>query len=96
MEVEIKGKITADPRSRVLALEAFTRSLCEQLNLDPAEGAMMLLTAAVHMTHTYVPGKSTADITLKLAETLGYATVAADEFFKLRRVDGARTTQTSR
>lgn len=43
MEIEIKGKISADPRDRVLAIEAVTKAICQQTGQDPAEGVMMLL-----------------------------------------------------
>lgn len=83
MEIIINGKLDPDPRSRILALEAVTQSICEQFGMDPAEGTMMLLTAAVHIAvkHSEKPIK---DITLAMANSLGYAIVAADGFFKLR------------
>ena len=83
MEIRIKGKISTDPRDRILAIEAVTRSICEKTGHDPAEGVMMLLTAAAHMFTTY-SGKSSQDSILALAKSLGSATIAADEFFKLR------------
>lgn len=85
MEIIINGKVDADPRSRVLALEAVTQSICERLDMDPAEGTMMLLTAAVHiaMKHSDKPIK---DIGPLLASALGDAIVAADGFFTLRKV----------
>lgn len=83
MEITIHGKIDADPRTRILALEAVTQSICEKVGMDPAEGTMMLLTAAVHiaMKHSEKP---TRDISLTLANALGAAIVAADGFFTLR------------
>ena len=66
----------------MLAFEAATKAICERAGQDPADGIMMLLTAAVHMTRTYSrPG---TQIELTLAEILGSAIVASDEFFKLR------------
>lgn len=85
MDITINGKLDADPRSRILALEAVTQSICERFGMDPAEGTMMLLTAAVHIAHKH-SDKSTDDISLALATALGSAIVAADEFFKLRPV----------
>lgn len=84
MEIIITGKITLDPRDRVLALEATTRAICEEVGLDPAEGTMMLLTAAVHMAITY-SAKPIRDIAPVLADALGCAIVAADDFFTLKQ-----------
>jgi len=85
MQVTIEGTISADPRDRVLALEAVTQSICEQTGQDVAEGVMMLLTAAAHLTakHSSRPVRETMTT---LAESLGCAIVAADEFFKLREI----------
>lgn len=84
MEIEFEGEVPHDPRERVLMLEAVVRTICESIGEDPAEGTMMLLTAAAHMARKYSrPGVS---IERTLAETLGAAIVAADEFFKLRNV----------
>lgn len=85
MQIEIKGKISADPRDRVLAIEAVTKSICQKTGLDTAEGVMMLLTAAAHLLAVH-SGKS-ADRNIEiLAQCLGNATVAADDFFKLKPV----------
>ena len=83
MEITITGKITLDPRDRVLALEAATRAICEEVGLDPAEGTMMLLTAAVHLASQY-SRKPAKELLETLAYSLGCATVAADDFFKLK------------
>jgi hypothetical protein len=83
MQIEIKGKISTDPRDRVLAIEAVTKSICQMTGLDPAEGVMMLLTAAAHLTAVY-SGKSADQNIMTLASCLGNATVAADDFFRLR------------
>ena len=85
MKIEITGKISADPRDRVLAIEAVTRSICERTGQDPADGVMMLLTAAVHLSSVY-SRKPAKDMILHLASALGSATVAADDFFKLKPV----------
>jgi len=85
MEIIINGKISADPKDRILALEAVTRAICEQTGQDPAEGVMMLLTAAAHMSDTY-SRKPFSETGVVLAQCLGLAIVAADDFFKLRRV----------
>ncbi len=87
MQVDIKGNISSDPKDNILAIEAVTRSLCQRQNADPAEGVMMLLTAAVHMMNTYSPKPLQEQVTA-LAEALGHATVSADRFFKLRGVSG--------
>jgi len=83
MKISIDGQISADPKERVLAIEAVTRAICEKTGQDPAEGIMMLLTAAAHMTNTYSkqPIAQSAD---HLATALGHAIVAADGFFTLR------------
>lgn len=85
MEIIINGKLDPDPRSRILALEAVTQSICERFGMDPAEGTMMLLTAAVHIAVKH-SDKPICDISLAMANSLGYAIVAADDFFKLRSV----------
>lgn len=83
MEIIINGNVSDDPRDSILAIEAVTQSLCERAGQDAADGTMMLLTAAVHITmkRTRKPFK---DVAVVLAESLGAAFVAADEFFKLR------------
>jgi L-aminopeptidase/D-esterase-like protein len=85
MEITINGKVSADPRDRVLAIEAVAQAICESVGLDVAEGTMMLLTAAVHiaMKHSERPIK---DVAPMMAECLGCAIVAADDFFTLRTV----------
>ena len=81
MEVIIKGKRPTDPRDRVLAIEAATQAICEGVDQDPADCAMMLLTAAVHLTmkHTDKPIKDVAPV---MASALGAAIVMAH---RLRR-----------
>ena len=88
MEIEIKGKVSADPRDRVLAIEAVTKAICQKTGMDPADGIMMLLTAAAHLTAVY-SGKSADQNIMALAGCLGNATVAADDFFKLKPVFAA-------
>ncbi|MGF6157822.1 hypothetical protein M2267_003081 [Ensifer sp. KUDG1] len=83
MKIEIEGKLSDDPRSAILAIEGVTRSLCQQTGKDPAEGVMMLLTAAVHMSNTYSASPIDETVTA-MATALGYAVVAADDMFKLR------------
>ncbi|KKX29234.1 hypothetical protein YH62_15660 [Rhizobium sp. LC145] len=89
MQIEIKGKISADPRDRVLAIEAVTKAICQQTGQDPAEGVMMLLTAAAHLTMTYSRKPAEQNL-MTLASALGNATVAADDFFKLKPVEVKR------
>lgn len=86
MQIEITGKISADPRDRVLAIEAVTKSICVKTGMDPAEGIMMLLTAAAHLSIVY-SGKTAEQNLMTLAGALGSATVAADDFFKLKPVE---------
>lgn len=89
MQIEIKGKVTTDPRDRILAIEAVTKAICQKTGQDPAEGIMMLLTAAAHLMATY-SGKSADQNIMALANSLGNATVAADDFFKLKAVKEPR------
>jgi hypothetical protein len=85
MEIIVKGKVPLDPRQRVLAIEAATRAICEQGGTDPADGIMMLLTAAVHLQSQYSK-RPIAETINVLAGCLGAATVAAEGFFTLRSV----------
>lgn len=94
MQIEIKGKVSNDPRDRVLALEAVARAICERAGQDPADCTMMLLTAAVHMASTYSRPTSFENRMNMLAKALGAATVAADDFFKLRPVTSEATSTT--
>lgn len=93
MEIIINGKISADPKSRILAIEAVTKAICQQTGQDPAEGIMMLMTAAAHLFATYSGKPSSAGI-MDLAHSLGCATVAADDFFRLRPVSTSPPSQT--
>ncbi|MEN5277006.1 dATP/dGTP pyrophosphohydrolase domain-containing protein [Brucella sp. TWI432] len=83
MQIEIKGKPPVDVKNAVLVIEGVTRSLCQSTGRDPAEGIMLLLTAAAHMGDVYMAG-SLNDKQTAIARALGSAMVAADEFFKLR------------
>ena len=85
MKIIIDGKVSHDPKDRVLAIEAVTRSICESVGQDPADGTMMLLTAAVHLAMQY-SDRTIQDIAPVLAECLGDAIIAADDFFTLRSV----------
>lgn len=86
MKVTTEVRISTDPASCVLAVEASVRAICEATGKDPAEGVMMLLTAAAHMSAQYSdPGSSVNQRLAVLAEALGAATVAAEGFFKLRK-----------
>lgn len=76
----------ADPKNRILAIEAATKAICEQAGEDPADGMMMLLTAAVHIAVKH-SDKPIRDVALHMAGALGSAIVAADDFFKLRPVE---------
>ncbi|WP_170986265.1 hypothetical protein [Rhizobium sp. LC145] len=50
---------------------------------------MMLLTAAAHLTMTYSRKPAEQNL-MTLASALGNATVAADDFFKLKPVEVKR------
>ncbi len=87
MKVSIESPMGLnDPRQRILAIEAAAEAICREAGTDPADAAMMLLTAAVHLTsrHTKVP---VSVMVQTLAVSLGHATVAADDLFKLRPVN---------
>ncbi|NLS19852.1 hypothetical protein HGP16_25265 [Rhizobium sp. P40RR-XXII] len=94
MEIEIKGKIPQDPRERVLAIEAVAQAICQNVNADPADCIMMLLTAAVHIQSKYSKDSVKDNITDQ-AGCLGHATVAADDFFTLRPISSALPQQDS-
>jgi hypothetical protein len=90
VKITIDGKVSSDPKDRILALEAVTRSICEMTGQDPAEGVMMLLTAAVHLTNTYSK-RPISETAPAMATALGSAIVAADGFFTLRTAKGGET-----
>lgn len=84
-EIIIKGTLPTDPRQRVLLIEAALKSICTSANQDPADGIMVLLTAAAHLSAQHT--KNDVNSTMRLlAECLGNAIVAADDFFKLRNI----------
>lgn len=87
MQIEITGKPPVDVKNAVLVIEGVTRSLCQSTGRDPAEGLMLLLTAAAHMGDIYMAG-SIKEKQTAIASALGSAIVAADEFFKLRNTRG--------
>jgi len=87
MQIEIKGKPPIDVKNAILVVEGVTRSLCQSTGRDPAEGLMMLLTAAAHMGNLYLAGTVKVKQTA-IASALGSAIVAADDFFKLRDTPG--------
>lgn len=89
MEIIIKdGGDLRDPKNRILAIEAAAKAICEQVGEDAADGTMMLLTAAVHIA-TKHSDKPVRDVALHMANALGSAIVAADDFFKLRHVSSS-------
>ena len=76
-----------DPRKAILEIETKVREVCEEAGADPAEGTMLLLTAAAHMTMTY--SRKPPEVWSRgLAEALGYAMVAAHDFFTLSETKG--------
>jgi hypothetical protein len=79
-EVEVAGDFR-DPRLRVLAIERVAQAICESVEQDAADGTMMLLTAAAHIAsrHSKKPARDIADV---LADCLGNAIVAADDWFQ--------------
>lgn len=88
MQVEIKGKPPKDPQGRVLAIEAAAKAICQHAGTGPDDAIMMLMTAACHL-YTIHSGKSSRADIMHLARSLGCATAAADDFFKLKPVKAA-------
>lgn len=84
-EITIKGKIPTDPRQRVLAIEAAAKAICQSAGEDPADAVMALMVAAVHIS-TQHSDRPIQEVAHSMAESLGYAVVAADDFFQLRKV----------
>ena len=83
-KIVIKGPFPTSARERVLLIGNFTRQVCEQADKDPAEGIMMLLTAACHLHTSYLPEFNSNDERIKsICEVLGNALAAADGFFPL-------------
>lgn len=89
MQIELIGNPALNPQQRVLAIEAVAKSICQHAGTDPADAIMMLMTAAAHIFTTQTGKPATGNI-LSLAHTLGCATVAADDFFKLKPVETDR------
>lgn len=85
MEITIDGELSSDPRDRILAVEAITQSMCEHFGYDPAEGVMMLLTAAVRMASKQ-SGRPIRSLAPVLAVALDSSIEAAHAFFNLRIV----------
>ena len=94
MQIEINGKPPVDVKNAVLVIEGVTRSLCQSTGRDPAEGIMLLLTAAAHMGDVYMAG-SVKEKQTTIASALGSAIVAADGFFKLRDTPGIPANRNS-
>lgn len=86
IEISINGTAPfTTPQDRVMAVEAATKAICQSVGQDPADGVMMLLTAACHLS-MQATGKPAKDLLETLAYSLGCATVAADDFFSLKQV----------
>lgn len=83
MQIEIKGKVPKDPQSRVLAVEAAAKAICQHAGTDPADAITMLMTAAAHLFTVY-SGKPASEGINHLAHALGCATVASDDFFRIK------------
>ena len=80
-QIVITGPKLTEPKDRVLALEEAVRAISEHAGVDPADGTMALLTAAVHLAMRH-SGKSAGELVETLAYSLVCATSAADHFFK--------------
>lgn len=87
MKVNITGPISHSDASRVLAIEAATKSICDATGSDKAEAVMMHLLAAAHIAlRNRKPGCSTRQVALMLAQSLGKAMVLAQTLFALKSV----------
>ena len=75
-----KGANFDHPRTRVLFLAKVTEAFCKQIGTDPAEGTIMLLTAATYIAMRHI--KLTGNLENTLADGLGNAIIAAKDFFK--------------
>lgn len=78
-ETEIRANLK-EPQGRVLAVEQAAQAICELAGVGPDDGAMMCMTAAVHIAMRH-SGKTAEDLLDNLAEVLGCAVVVADAFF---------------
>lgn len=85
MKLKMNVKMSDEPKSCILAIEAVTREICRNTGRDPAEGTMMLLTAAAHLMNTYSP-RPIKEQAAALTNALVDALLAADGFFTLRGV----------
>lgn len=84
-KITIEGHVPSDPRQRILAIEAAVQAICQSAGQDPADAVAVLLTAAAHLTAKH-SDLSPAELGPILANALGAAMVAADDFFTLRAV----------
>lgn len=76
VRIKVEGNRPESPQEMVLAMTAFARELTKH----PAEGVMLLLTAAVRVSRRHSP-HTTADQNKGLAETLPWAITACDGFW---------------
>lgn len=80
MEISITGSDVnlKDARCRVRVIGAVTKMICEELGEDPAEGTMMLLTAAAMIVlEQAIDRREAPDI---LADALGNAIIVAKDW----------------
>lgn len=86
MEISITGDDVnlKDARCRVRVIGAVTKMICQEIGEDPADGTMMLLTAAAWIVLEQAIDKRDApDI---LADALGDAILAAKDWSREERV----------
>jgi hypothetical protein len=79
MQIEITGGMPTHPKNQVEAVEYVARSLCIATGKDPAEGVMMLLTAACVMARKH-SNVSDDEFIEGMAKSLGSAAAAAAGF----------------
>jgi hypothetical protein len=80
MEITIKAPSLTTARSRVLAIESAAEAICKSMGQDPADGTMILLTAAAHIASRHSDNTS-GDIAAVLTVCLADAIEAAARFF---------------
>lgn len=80
MDIELQGGAFETPQQRVRAVEAIVESICKQVGEDAADGVMVLLTAAAHITMRHAKDEEAA--LGSLPATLEDAITAATNWFR--------------
>jgi hypothetical protein len=83
VKINVEFEIGLHPKDCVLAVEHFTKLLCQKAKKEPQEAILMLLTAAVHMALAY--SKDSAQVVLPwIGKELGKAAAIALEWWPLK------------